>query len=99
MYGRRTSFFVYVFVKAKTKYAAIFRGGEQNAYLQVVQLDEWDFDSASVSTDLLDTLRAASTETHAIYDVDSRASPDVSTRHAFHVQHQLEQKDLPSYIL
>ena len=51
-----------------THYAAIFRGGD-NAYLQVVQLTDFDYSQASLSGTFLDSLKSASSEYHEIYDV------------------------------
>ncbi|CAM9227153.1 unnamed protein product, partial [Ectocarpus sp. 12 AP-2014] len=49
-------------------YAAIFRGGE-DAYLQVVQLTEFDYSQTTLSGLWLDELKLASTENHDVYDV------------------------------
>lgn len=49
-------------------YAAIFRGGD-NAYLQVVQLTDFDYTQQTIDGAFLDTLRDAATEVHDVYDV------------------------------
>ncbi|CAN0493613.1 unnamed protein product [Ectocarpus sp. 8 AP-2014] len=49
-------------------YAAVFRGGE-DAYLQVVQLTEFDYSQTTLSGLWLDELKLASTENHDVYDV------------------------------
>lgn len=54
--------------QAPTHYAAIFRGGD-DAYLQVVQLTDFDYGQTTLSGTFLDSLRTASTENHEIYDV------------------------------
>lgn len=51
-----------------THYAAIFRGGD-DAYLQVVQLTDFDYSQASLSGAFLDSLKSASSEYHEVYDV------------------------------
>lgn len=51
-----------------THYAAIFRGGD-DAYLQVVQLTDFDYSQTTLSGTFLDSLKQASTENHDIYDV------------------------------
>lgn len=61
----------------KTTFAAIFRGGEAS-YLQVAQLDQWDFNALTLMTSRLNDIRDDAKETHEIYDVDSRAAPSVS---------------------
>ncbi|CAM9199787.1 unnamed protein product [Choristocarpus tenellus] len=58
-------------------FAAIFRGG-QDAYLQVVELDTWDYDDTAPfqSGELLDIFAEHSSEKYPIYNVNSR---EVST--------------------
>lgn len=57
----------------RTTYAAVFRGGTE-PYLQVVQLDNWDFTATSLTHSQLDSIKGSEEETHEIYDVDSRAA-------------------------
>ncbi|CAM9665667.1 unnamed protein product [Pylaiella littoralis] len=57
----------------KTTYAAIFRGGD-DSYLQVAQLDGWDFTAESLTPSQLDDMKGSQEETHAIYSVDSRSA-------------------------
>lgn len=64
-------------MQEKTAYAAIFRAGDE-AYLQVAELDSWDFDATSIAPFQLDDMKASEEETHAIYDVGSRSSTSVS---------------------
>lgn len=71
-----TSAVVRVDLQERTTYAAIFRGG-YDSYLQVVALSDWDFDSKGMTVTNLDALRDSSTETHAIYPVDTREEEDV----------------------
>lgn len=54
--------------QAPAHYAAVFRGGD-HAYLQVVQLTDFDYSQTSLSGSFLDSLKTASTENHDIYDV------------------------------
>ncbi|CAM9230570.1 unnamed protein product, partial [Discosporangium mesarthrocarpum] len=62
---------------APTHFAAIFHGGS-NAYLQVVQLDSWNYGEAEAfAAGALDSLRASSSEIHSIYDVSSREALEV----------------------
>lgn len=49
----------------------MFRGGV-SAYLQVVQLKDWDYTQQTLTGAFLDELMAASTENHDIYDVPGR---------------------------
>eukprot|EP00904_Undaria_pinnatifida_P006640 jgi/Undpi1/3105/HiC_scaffold_15.g06479.m1 len=53
-----------------THFAAIFRGGA-DAYLQVVQLTEFDYTQESLSELFLDSLKVAATEVHEVYDVSA----------------------------
>ncbi|CAM9119621.1 unnamed protein product, partial [Ectocarpus fasciculatus] len=55
-----------------THYAAIFRGGE-DAYLQVVQLTEFDYSQTTLSGEWLNELKLASTENHDVYDVPGQS--------------------------
>ena len=61
----------------KTTYAAVFRGG-QDSYLQVVELDGWNFGSATLMKETLDQLKGSTS--YEIYDVDSRAASAVMFR-------------------
>lgn len=54
--------------QAPTHFAAIFRGGD-DAYLQVVQLTDFDYTATSMSGTYLNSLKAASTENHEVYNV------------------------------
>ena len=63
--------------QGRTTYAAVFRGGS-DSYLQVVQLDNWDFTATTLAPSQLDSIKGSEEETHAIYDVDSRAASSVS---------------------
>lgn len=57
----------------RTTFAAVFRAGT-TPYLQVAQLDNWDFTAESLAPSQLDSIKGSEQETHAIYDVDSRAA-------------------------
>eukprot|EP00752_Nemacystus_decipiens_P008859 g7905.t1 len=57
----------------RTTYAAVFRGGSE-PYLQVVQLDGWDFTATTIAPSQLDSIKGSEAETHQLYDVDSRAA-------------------------
>ncbi|CAM9809445.1 unnamed protein product, partial [Ascophyllum nodosum] len=57
-----------------TTYAAVFRGG-QDSYLQVVELDGWDFGSATLVKGTLDQIKGNTS--YKIYDVDSIKDPQV----------------------
>ena len=56
-----------------THYAAIFRGGDY-AYLQVVQLTDWDYSKSKIDGSFLDELNHAAPESHAIYNVEGMLS-------------------------
>lgn len=70
-------------LQEKTTYAAIFRGnsGDSESYLQVAQLDGWDFTAESLTASELDKMKGSEEETHPIYSVDSRSTSAVSGRH------------------
>lgn len=70
-------------LQEKTTYAAIFRGnnGNRESYLQVAQLDGWDFTAESLTASELDKMKGSDEETHPIYSVDSRSTSAVSGRH------------------
>ncbi|CAN0484313.1 unnamed protein product, partial [Ectocarpus sp. 12 AP-2014] len=65
-----------LFTTEKTTYAAIFRGnnGNRESYLQVAQLDGWDFTAESLTASELDKMKGSEEETHPIYSVDSRST-------------------------
>ena len=54
--------------QAPTHFAAVFRGGE-SAYLQVVQLKDFDYTQGILSLAFLDSLKGAASEVHSVYDV------------------------------
>lgn len=68
-------------LQTRTHFAAIFRGGD-DAYLQVVQLTEFDYTQATLSGTFLDSLKAASTENHDIYDVAGRCGVEPFCDHS-----------------
>ncbi len=72
------SFFLTTAPQAPTTYAAVFRGGD-DAYLQVVQLADFDFSQTSLSGSFLDSLKMASTENHDIYNVAGPSASKLST--------------------
>lgn len=68
-----------------THYAAVFRGGD-DAYLQVVQLKDFDYSLNSLSGSFLDWLKLASTENHDIYDVEGPAGKSSVRRVCYEFQ-------------